>query len=104
MFMMKKYSLVLLLFILGAAADKACAQVTISGKILLKKQPVPGASITLKDTYDGTTSDSSGNFRFSTSEKGEHTLVITAVGFKPYEQKVSLSNQPVTLEISMKEE
>jgi hypothetical protein len=93
-----------LFFILTAAANKVVGQTTISGKILSKKEAVPGASITLKDTYDGTTSDSSGNFKFSTTEKGDRVLIITAVGFKPYEQKISLSNQPVSLDISMKEE
>ena len=76
LYSMKKYSLiVLLLLILVINTGKAFSQVTISGKVFSKKQPVPGASITLKDTYDGTTSDSSGNFKFSTTEKGEHILV-----------------------------
>ena len=101
---MRKYSLIILLLILITNTGKAFSQVTISGKIFSKKQAVPGASITIKDTYDGTTSDSSGNFKFSTTEKGDHILVITAVSYKPYEQKISLSNQPVSLEISMKEE
>ena len=101
---MKKYSLVILLFILVANIDKAFGQAVISGKVFSKKQPVPGASITLKDTYDGTTSDSSGNFKFSTTEKGDHIIIITAVSYRPYEQNISLTNQPVSLEISLKEE
>jgi hypothetical protein len=82
----------------------AFGQVTISGKVISKKQPVVGASITIKDTYDGTTSDSSGNFKFSTSEKGNQLLVITAVGYKPFEQPITIAGQPITLEIIMKEE
>jgi vitamin B12 transporter len=101
---MKKYSLAILLFILVANTDKAFGQVVISGKVFSKKQPVAGASITLKDTYDGATSDSSGNFKFSTVEKGDHIILVTAVSYKPYEQKISLSNEPVSLEISIKEE
>ena len=101
---MKKYSLVILLFILVANIDKAFGQAVISGKVFSNKQPVPGASITLKDTYDGTTSDSSGNFKFSTTEKGDHIIIITAVSYRPYEQRISLTNQPVSLEISLKEE
>lgn len=101
---MKKYSLLIFIVLLVAATGKAFSQSVISGKVLSKKQPVPGASITLKDSYDGTTSDSSGNFKFTTTEKGDQLLVITAVSYKPYEQKISLSGQPVTLEINMKEE
>jgi hypothetical protein len=101
---MKKYSLIVFIIFLIANTGKAFGQSVIIGKVLSKKQPVPGASITLKDTYDGTTSDSSGNFKFTTTEKGDQLLVITAVSYKPYEQKISLSGQPVTLEINMKEE
>ena len=37
------------------------AQVTISGKVKDNKgRPMPGASVALKDTYDGTVVDSSG--------------------------------------------
>ena len=53
---MRKYSLIILLLMLIANTGKAFSQVIISGKVFSKKQPVPGASITLKDTYDGTTS------------------------------------------------
>ena len=101
---MKKYSPIILLFILFTNTGKAFSQVTITGKVFSKKMPVPGASITIKDTYDGTTSDSSGNFKFSTTEKGEHILVITAVNYKPFEQKISLASQPVSLEVGLKEE
>src|SRR2546423_3719349 len=101
---MKKSLLCIFTFILIANVDRAFGQVVISGKVISKKEPVPGASITLKDTYDGATSDSSGNFRFSTSEKGDHTIIVTAVGYKPFEQKITISNQPISLEISLKEE
>ncbi|MBS1920107.1 MAG: TonB-dependent receptor [Bacteroidetes bacterium] len=92
------------LFLIIVAREAALSQSVIMGKVLCKKQPIPGASITLKDTYDGTTSDSSGNFKFITSEKGEHLLVITAVGYKMSEQKVTISNQPIELGIELKEE
>jgi vitamin B12 transporter len=104
LFIMRKYSLSILAFILTIITEGTAGQVVISGKIMSKKQPVPGASITLKGTYDGTTSDSSGYFKFSTTEKGDHVIIITAVSYKPYEEKLSLSNQPVSLEISLKEE
>jgi hypothetical protein len=101
---MKKHSAVVLFFILVIAINSAFGQITISGKVFSKKEPVAGASITIKDTYDGTTSDSSGNFKFTTTEKGNHILVVTAVNYKPYEQPVVLGSEAVKLEISMKEE
>lgn len=81
------------------------AQTKISGEIKDKKgKPVPSASITLKDTYDGATSDSSGNFSFTSAEKGSFALVTTAVGYKPSEQSVQLSGADIQLKIILKEE
>ncbi|HTD94814.1 MAG TPA: TonB-dependent receptor [Chitinophagaceae bacterium] len=89
---------------LTAISSQCFAQVVISGKIMNKKQPVPGASITIKDTYDGATSDSLGNFRFTSAEQGDKLVTITAVGFRPFEQRVQLAGQPVVLDIALKEE
>lgn len=81
------------------------AQTVVSGKIKDGKgKPVIGASIAIKDSYDGGTSDSSGNFRFRTSEKGEHIILFTSIGYKVQEQKISLAGSPVELNIILKEE
>ena len=50
------------------------------------------------------TSDSSGNFSFTTSEKGEHILQATATGYKPFEQKINIDASPLNINISLKEE
>ena len=90
---------------LVAFTGNAFSQTVISGKVVSKKQPLPGISVTLKDTYDGTTTDSSGVFKFSTAEKGEMILTITGVGYKPFEQKLTLpASQPINLDINLKEE
>src|SRR5580692_3008235 len=69
-----------LLFMLSLPCE---AQITIEGKVLnKKKKAVAGASITLKDTYDGATSDSTGHYHFTTSEKGRQVLEITGTGYK----------------------
>ena len=103
---MKNVKNFLLLFFFVAVAITSFGQATvIRGKVFSKKQPLPGISITLKDTYDGTTTDSSGAFKFSTTEKGEMLLTVTGIGFKPFEQKIVLpSAQPVVLEINLKED
>ncbi len=59
------------------------AQIKISGTILNEKnKPVYGASISIKDSYDGATSDSTGKFYFITTEKGKQILLETAIGIK----------------------
>jgi len=81
------------------------AQTTITGKVTDKKNPLPGVSITLKDTYDGATTDSSGKFSFKTSENGEFLLTATSVGYKPFEQRIKLEAKgSLTIDIVMKEE
>lgn len=81
------------------------AQTVVSGTVRnTKGGPVAGASITIKDSYDGATADSSGAFRFTTTEKGEHILVVSALGYKPVEQQVDLGALLQPLLFSLKEE
>ena len=93
-----------ILFLLLLASLTTMAQVKISGKIKDNKgKPIPGISITLKDTYDGSISDSSGNFSFTTSETGTHNIDVTGVGYHEYTTVVELKNIPIVLDISLKE-
>ena len=86
-------------------AFSAKSQTTITGKVRDNKgKPVVGASISLKDSYDGGTSDSLGQYRFRTSEKGAQTIITTSIGFKLTESKVTLASATVQLDIILKEE
>jgi vitamin B12 transporter len=77
------------LIILLIAVQLLKAQTVVSGTVRDgKARPVAGASIAIKDSYDGATTDSSGNFRFQTSEKGLQILNITAIGYRAQEQKL----------------
>src|ERR1700692_1610496 len=87
-----------------SSLGSAYAQTQISGKIKDgKSHPIPGASITVKNSYDGATSDSSGNYRFSTSDTGKQLLVISSVGYKAIEQPIELHAAAIHLDIAMKE-
>jgi hypothetical protein len=58
----------------------AYGQYKISGTILdAKNLPVRGANVYLENTIDGGTTDSMGIFSFTTSEKGNQTIVVTEV-------------------------
>ena len=64
-------------------------QVAISGKVTDNKNlPVRGVSITIKDTYDGGTSDSLGNFSFTTMENGSKILNVTMAGYSVFNSKI----------------
>ncbi len=77
---------------------------TIAGLVKSNKnEPLSGVSISIKESYDGATTDSAGKFSFKTTEKGEQVLVVTAIGYRPYEQKINVHNAN-TLSIILKEE
>lgn len=99
---MRKLILILVAII---AVSSLQSQITIKGKVKDNKgNPVPGASVSLKDTYDGGIVDSLGNYKFSTTEKGDQTLLITNVGYKSFEQKITIGTAPIITDVTLKEE
>ncbi|MGL6268037.1 MAG: carboxypeptidase-like regulatory domain-containing protein, partial [Chitinophagaceae bacterium] len=99
---MRKWILLLaLLWITGFANS----QVKISGRVLDgKKKPVSGVSISMKDLYDGATTDSAGNFSFSTTEKGSQKLVASSIGYISTELSIDISSDQQGIEILLKDE
>lgn len=95
---------IFLLAVLTLVLKIANAQFLISGVVRDNKAPINGASIAIKDSYDGATTDSTGKFSFRTTEKGEQTLIVSAIGYKTYEQKINLSSSIQNLSIVLKEE
>jgi TonB-linked SusC/RagA family outer membrane protein len=74
---------------------------TIRGKVTdATGSPIPNASIIIKGTNTGTTSNSDGIFSLTVSESSR-ALVISAVGMEPHE--VSLANKTF-IEVSLKPE
>jgi hypothetical protein len=83
----------------------AFAQTKITGTVKDNhNRPVASVSITLKDTYDGAVTDSTGKFSFRTSEKGDHIIEIKSVGYKTIQQTITLKGEPIALAFSLKEE
>src|ERR1700722_1246833 len=79
------------------------AQTPVSGTVKDGKgHPIRGASITIKDSYDGATTDSLGNFHFQAADKGNFTLAITNIGYNSVEQPITLNGTPITLHIALK--
>lgn len=102
---MRQMIIGLLALLVVGLFQSVSAQVTIKGVIKdNKSKPVTGVSISIKDTYDGGTSDSTGKYSFKTTEKGDQILVISSIGYKTIEQKINLSAGPVTFDATLKEE
>ena len=93
----------LLILLLSFLAGSA--QTVVSGKVKDGKgRPIQGASISLKDTYDGATTDTLGDYHFKTTEKGEQVLLSTSIGFKLQEQKITVSGATMRIDIILKQE
>ena len=80
------------------------AQKTISGKVNFKNKGIKDVSVTLKNTYDGSTTDENGTFSFHTSEKGHHILVFSHPKFVEVEKSVIIENLPVIINADLKEQ
>lgn len=101
---MQYLKLVLILFHL-AAFGSSQAQTLISGIITDEKgEALAGANVSVKNTYDGTSSDVDGKFSFSTSEQGKAVLVVAYISFKTHEQSITLEGKPIQIKLSLKEE
>ena len=96
-----RYILALLITLSG---QMAFCQISISGRISdNKNKPLPGASITLQDSYDGATTDSSGNYSFTTTEKGTHFLAVSISGYREDNKEIVIENVPLVFNFSLKE-
>lgn len=83
----------------------AFSQTRITGKVTdAAGEPIPGANVLIKDSYDGTSSGLDGAFSFVTEEQGLQTLIVTFVGYKQFTQQVELSGTVITISATLKEE
>lgn len=91
----------LVIFLMSLFAN---AQITISGKVNFKNKGVKDISVTLKDSYDGGTTDASGNYSFQTSEKGSQFLVFSNSKFVEVEKAIVIGNENLTVNSDLKEQ
>ena len=101
-----QYFRLISLFIVSISfVQPAFSQTVISGKIKDGRgHAIPGASITIKDSFDGATSDSSGNYQFSASDTGNRQITVSSVGYHPLELPVILRGKPIRMDLQLKEE
>jgi vitamin B12 transporter len=92
--------LVFHLFYMGAFS-----QTQITGIIKdMKGHAVPGASITVKNSFDGATSDSTGKYSFSSTDTGLQTLTISSVGYRAIEVSLRIEGKTIHMDLQLKEE
>ncbi|MBB1284453.1 TonB-dependent receptor [Flavisolibacter sp. BT320] len=99
---MREFFILLMLFI---QINVLKGQTVISGTVKDNKgKPLAGASVTIKESYDGTLADSLGAYRFATTETGTQILVVTATGYKSVEQSFTISGALQPIDFQLKEE
>lgn len=86
-----KRSLMLMLMLLPVVA--LWAQKTVTGKVTDENSnPIPNASVTVRENQNGTTTDANGNFSLSVGSNGK-TLLFSFVGKEP--KQVTIDNKSV---------
>ena len=97
-----KHSLLTLLCVFSFSV--IAAQTNIKGTIKDNTgEGIPGASIIIKGTTSGSTSDFDGNFSFTSSAVGEQSIQVSYIGFTTYEKKVNLNGTTVNVAVVLQE-
>ena len=91
------FTVVIYSFALGQAQN-----FEIKGTVSDNGMAVPFANIYLKNTDMGTSSNEDGFYLIRVSNSGNYTLIVSALGYAPYQRKIILGkNEPVVLDISL---
>jgi outer membrane receptor protein involved in Fe transport len=103
--MNKLYTTILLLLLLIGSVEKISAQgnnfVIVSGTVLGQddKLPLPGVTVTIKNTVSGTSTNSEGKFEIRTRAKFPFTIVISSIGFQTQEFIVENADSKLNIEL-----
>lgn len=98
--MRKIYLILVLVFV----STQIYAQTLIKGKVIdTKGNPLAGANIMIKGTYDGIGTDANGNYAFTTNEKGKQVVLASFIGFSIKETEVELLGTTLVQNFTLKE-
>jgi vitamin B12 transporter len=104
--------------LLSAAGLRSQEQTIISGSIRSsqnspgkgqkssggRQASIPGASVYLKGSISGTTTDSSGHYTFTTDARGSQVLVVSSVGFGEQEKQVIINDSVMVVDIVLSQD
>lgn len=77
--------------------ESAVANVPVTGRVIHEGNPVEGASVQLKPSEMGTTTNANGVFMLSGVLPGSYTLQISSIGYATFERKLIVKNAPVNI-------
>ncbi|MCG6190411.1 TonB-dependent receptor [Maribellus maritimus] len=94
---MKKVSLLLLMQLITFATF---AQFTLYGVVKGNDEPLAGASVVIKNTFYGVSTNEDGSFLFRNLKKGTYHLKVSFIGFETEEVQVNLNgNKDILIEL-----
>lgn len=85
--------LLLLSFLCPLIPSKGRAQSLISGIVYAETGEVLYANVSVQHTNNGTSTDENGQFHLSISNEGAYTLLVSALGYKPWQRSLSLTKK-----------
>ena len=93
------FSLLMFLFVQSVFAQS----ITITGTVVSKEdnQPLPGASVFIKGSSSGVSTDFDGKFNLSATDTNGKTLVISFIGYTPVEINLTGQNQDLNIELEL---
>lgn len=65
---------------------------------------IPFVSITIENTYTGTTASESGYYELNLKKPGEYTIIFQSIGFKTKKVPVNITSFPHTLDVELADE
>lgn len=87
---------------INVAANAEIEKVIISGSVKsTDKSPIDFATVYLKDTQYGCTTNEKGEYRLN-APTGNYTLVVSAVGFETYEKRITIGSHNDRHKITLK--
>jgi hypothetical protein len=89
--------LLFLLMVFAISISNAMAQKTVTGKVTADGSPLPGVTVILKGTTNGTVTNPDGVYTLTVPQNAT-TLVFTFIGMKS--QEVQIGNQS-TIDVAM---
>jgi len=97
---MKKLHIVVSIFLLTLAqlsmAQKHYSDANIVGHVVCQGKHIPFASVSLKGSTIGTSTDETGHFQLINLPVGEQIIVVTNIGYKTQERKITVKEHTTT--------
>lgn len=92
---------IIIFFFLLTSFNLFCQHNSLSGKIYSNGEVLPYVNIYLKEYTLGTASNSEGYYEIKNIPNGNHTVIISSIGYKTKSLNISFNNNQITRDFSL---